>query len=119
MAGVWAWPIPLAMYGFCGGLAGVVGPVGCHEGVVGYLGSYGCRGGVACDLGPVWPPWGVAGPVGPGWPPWGRSRTPGPPWGRNGCPKPRMATVGAWQIPWSQYGPRGDVAGPLGPAQMP
>jgi len=93
--------------------------------------------------GPVWPPWGrgrspgprtaamgawpvpwsqhgrrggVAGPLVPVCPPWGRGWSPGsrwPPLGRGRSRGPLMAAVGAWSVPWSPYGRRGGVAGPL------
>jgi len=42
-------------------------------------------------MGPEWPPSGF------GWSLW-----------------PRMAAVGAWQVPWIAYGHREGLAGPLG-----
>jgi len=47
---------------------------------------------------------GLAGPIGPVWLPWGRNWSLGT----------RVASMGAWQIPWAQCGRRGGVAGPKG-----
>jgi len=77
-----------------------------------------------------WPvPWapygrrgGVAGPLGPVRPPLGRGQSPGPckaATGRGRSSRPRMASEGAWLVPWALYACRAGVVGPLGPVWPP
>jgi len=118
MAGLGAWPIPWEPYGRRVVVAGPLGHVwppwsrGRSPGFrlaavrlwpVPWTPS-GRRVVVAGFMGPVWPPWVVAGFMGPVCPPLGRGRS----------FDPRMAALGAWPVPWSLYGCRGGVAGPLG-----
>jgi len=104
MASVGAWPIPRASYGRRGVVAHPLGPVWQPLGV-------------ACPLGLVWPPWGRGLYFGLRMAPWGRGFSSGlvwPEWGRGLSPGPRMATVGAWPVPWAPSAPRRGVACPLG-----
>jgi len=74
MAAMGAWPVPLALYGRFGSVAGLLGPEWSPWGLdrsfkprmaavwawpVPLL-AYGRTGGVAGPLGPVWPPWRLA-----------------------------------------------------------
>ena len=51
----------------------------------------------------------MARPLGTVWPPWGRGPSPGH----------RVASVGAWPVPWAPRGSRGGVAGPMRTARPP
>jgi len=114
-----AWPVPWALYGRYGSVAGPLGPVwppwwrGRSPGPRMDAGGRGLSpGSFLASVGSRPVPWatygrrgGVADPLCPVWPKWGRGRALGP----------RMAAMGAWPIPWAPYGHLVGVVGPLGP----